>query len=331
MATHRDSGPAEAGASSYPGQGYHDVDYPSAAPGYSAGRDGERRYAERIPRYPDTPQPDGAEPTGRRAGGPEDLRLTDEDGVPSRPVESPTTAYQPVSPAAPQQQPSTTPRQAAGQQPASQHQPAQHQPAAHQAGPAGPSSAHQQQALGQQAPAAPPVPPQQPAAPQQSGVPQQPGAPQQPGVPPQPGVQPQSAPPAAVPQPNAALSDLLHEPTQLTEQVPVYPGGGTSAGTVHRAHAQLAWAFGSLAILFDIPIAVVLVRSLMSDGVVVGGVVSGLLLLPGLPLLAAGFYQLFSGRLGVRPGEGLAALSRRPVALLFAGVVLVLAGAMAAG
>jgi hypothetical protein len=113
--------------------------------------------------------------------------------------------------------------------------------------------------------------------------------------------------------------------------VPVYPGGGTGGGTVHRAHAQLAWAFGSLAILFDIPIAVVLVRSLMSDGVVVGGVVSGLLLLPGLPLLAAGFYQLFSGRLGVRPGEGLAALSRRPVALLFAGVVLVLAGAMAAG
>ena len=203
-----------------------------------------------------------------------------------------------------------------------------------------------QPAAGQQVPGQPaagqPVPatsmPGQPQPSQQLPGQQQPSQQvpaQQQGAGPSQPVAAQTAPgqqATAGQQPNAALSDLLHEPTQLTEQVPVYPGGTESgAGTVHRSHTQLGWLLGTLAVLFDIPVAAILVRSLTSDGVVVSGVVAGLLLLPGLPMLAAGLYNLFAGRVTVRPGDGVAALLRPRLALLVAGIVLVIAGALAAG
>jgi hypothetical protein len=154
-----------------------------------------------------------------------------------------------------------------------------------------------------------------------------------PAPPPQPPVQqpvpptPPASPPA-VEQP-AALADLLHDPTQPAQQVAPYPPAHPGTGNSH-AHNQLAFGLAALALLFDVPVAVILVRSLTGSPLSVSGVVTGLLLLPGLPLLAAGLYQLFAGRIEVRPGEGLAALVRRPMAMLVIGIVLVVAGALAA-
>ncbi len=86
-----------------------------------------------------------------------------------------------------------------------------------------------------------------------------------------------------------------------------------------------------VAILFEVPVAIVLVRSLVGTTMSVSGVVASLFLLPGLPLFATGLYQLFSGQIAVRPGEGVAALLRRPAALLLVGLVLLLAAGLAAG
>lgn len=176
--------------------------------------------------------------------------------------------------------------------------------------------------VGSDLPSAPPTQPTQPTQPIQAPVQQ----PQQTQPPPQP-VAPQPAPAAA--EHPAALADLLHDPTQPAQQVAAYPSAHPGTGG-NRAHNQLAFGLAALALLFDVPVAVILVRSLTGSTILVSGVVTGLLLLPGLPLLAAGLYQLFTGRIEVRPGEGLAALVRRPMAMLVIGIVLVVAGALAA-
>ncbi len=116
---------------------------------------------------------------------------------------------------------------------------------------------------------------------------------------------------------------------QTTEQVEIAIGGGAPARS--DGHAQLAWVLALAAILFEVPVAVVLVRSLLGATISVSGVVASLFLLPGLPLFAGGLYQLFSGQIVVRQDEGVAALLRRPTALLLVGLVLLLAAGLAAG
>gem|GEM_PF-6940679 len=323
MATHRDSGPAEAGASGYPGQPYRSVDYPTAGPGYSGGREGDRRYAERIPRYPEN-APDGdRSDAGTGEDRSDDLRLGHEDlpahqtspaparPEPSRPsADPPTATYRPTTPVPPRQP---------GPEHVGPPVPAQHAP---QQGSTPPGAPAAQQPAAPHAPAPPGTGTQHATSTQHGGAGQQVPAPQQYPY--------QQGPPADPPQPESAnLSDLLHEPTQLTEQVPAYPAP-SGGGTVHRSHAQLAWLLGALATLLDIPVVVVLVRSLASDSVVVSGVLASLLLLPGLPMLAAGAYQLFAGRITVRPGDGLTALLRRPFGYLLIGIVLVVAAGLAA-
>lgn len=286
MATHRQHGSAEQGAPGYSAGPYQSVDYPSAGPGYPADGTAERRYAERIPRYPD------GESRARDATPGEDLRLGDGD-LPG--VRRPTAPPSPTSPAAPT-------RPAPPSQPVDRDEPTATYPTA------------------------PPVAPQAPNPPQQQPVPQ--------AGPPHPAAQQAAPPQAAPPQAGTPLSELLHDATQYTEPVAPYPPASPVPDDgVYRGGGkpQLAWILAGLAVLFEIPVAYVLVRSLAAPGVAVSGVVSGLFLLPGVPLFAVGLYHLLAGHVTVRPGEGLAALVRRPLALLAVGTVLLLAAAVAAG
>ncbi|GAA3519089.1 hypothetical protein GCM10022220_69610 [Actinocatenispora rupis] len=175
-----------------------------------------------------------------------------------------------------------------------------------------------------------PTPPQPPTSQQPAPQPPAEPAPQ-----PQPAAAPYQQTQQAQQQPGTPLSELLHDATQYTEPVGPYPTtpAPTRDDGVYRAggRPQLAWLLAAAAVLFEIPVVFVLVRSLAASGIVVSGVVSGLLLLPGVPLFAAGLYHLFSGHIAVRPGEGAAALTRRPLAVLLVGTVLLVAGAMAAG
>jgi hypothetical protein len=177
-----------------------------------------------------------------------------------------------------------------------------------------------------------------PASPPPAPMPSQPPEPMMPvhptsgpSVPPPPGTTSPLGQPGAG---TTKLSDLLHDPTQLTEPVNVHrgPSTGRDAG-VYPGHgrAQLAWGLAALAILFEIPVVVVLIRSLVGPVLSVSGVVAGLFLVPGVPLFAAGLYGLFAGRVMIRPGEGLAAVARRPLALLVVGGLLLIAAGLAAG
>ncbi|HEY3507462.1 MAG TPA: hypothetical protein VGN37_32280 [Actinocatenispora sp.] len=299
MATHR-HGPADQGASGYSAGPYQSVDYPSTGPSYPADSTAERRYAERIPRYPD------GESGARDAASPDEDQRRGEGARPPAPAR----------PAPPRQAPPQS-------GPAGPDEPTGTYPAAPSMTPPGPT------------PQSAPTPQSGPtqsgptqAGPTQSGPTHsgtQPGPTQHPGPNPQPG---------PYQQPGTPLSELLHDATQYTEPVASYPPAAQAPdnGVYHAGgKPQLAWILAGLAVLFELPVAYVLVRSLAASGVAVSGVVSALFLLPGVPLFAAGVYHLFSGHITVRPGEGLAALVRRPLALLLVGVVLLLAAAVAAG
>jgi hypothetical protein len=131
------------------------------------------------------------------------------------------------------------------------------------------------------------------------------------------------------------LSDLLSSPTEAVDAYrPPAPQGGPADNTgVYRAggRPQLALGLAIATIVFEIPVAVLLVRSMVGAVVAVGGLVAGLFLLPGLPLFAAGLYAVFSGRVMARPGDGWAAVVRAPMALLLAGALLLVCAALAAG
>jgi hypothetical protein len=131
------------------------------------------------------------------------------------------------------------------------------------------------------------------------------------------------------------LSDLLSSPTEVVDAYrPPAPQGGPADSTgVYRSggRPQLALGLAIATVVFEIPVAVLLVRSMVGAVVAVGGLVAALFLLPGLPLFAAGLYAVFSGRVMARPGDGWAAVVRAPMALLLAGALLLICAALAAG
>lgn len=257
---------------------------------------GERRYAEPVPRYPD----------GGRPGYPD--RPAPPSGPPPGPQSGPPASAPPAAsrpggrPGYPDDDLRLNPADLTGGG-----------PAAPGGGPIDPpTAAYPAASQGPQ--------PAPPAGPQLGGLPPSGG---QPG--------PQQGGPAGGPA--AALSELLQDPTNPTEPVQAYRGPASEPTGVYQSagRPQLVIGLAVVTVLFEIPVAVLLVRSLIGPAILVPGLVSGLFLLPGLPLFSAGLYGLFAGRIMARPGEGLAAVVRRPFALLLVGALLLLCAALAAG
>jgi hypothetical protein len=144
---------------------------------------------------------------------------------------------------------------------------------------------------------------------------------------------PGPARPAAQPGGAAPLSDLLSSPTEAVDAYRPPAAQQNADAGVYRTggRPQLALGLAIATIVFEIPVAVLLVRSMVGAGLAVGGLVAGLFLLPGLPLFAAGLYGVFSGKVTARPGDGWAAVVRPPMALLLCGVLLLVCAALAAG
>ncbi|MGA8115865.1 MAG: hypothetical protein WCA46_19580 [Actinocatenispora sp.] len=322
MATHRDSNPADSGGSGYPGRAYPNVDYPSPERGYPAQPEGpagndtteqrQRRYAERIPRYPDAPERPEREwfgeqgPDPRREPAPqqradrppqmdEELRLvgTDLPGVGPEPFrDAPHVAREAPDPARPVPPGTRDAPTAAYPMTAPPMTPVT---SVTPGTPVTPATSGPPVAA-QRGPT-PPTPPAPPTAGQGGGA--QPGS----------------------------LGGLLQHGSQNTEPVGGYPATGVSSA----GRGQLALLLGVATIVLEVPVAVILVRSLVGSVLSVSGVVTGMFLLPGLPVFAAGLYPLLAGTLRPRPGEGLAVLARRPVALLLVGALLLVVAGLAAG
>lgn len=346
MATHADGYPDEPSRTRYPGSGYPTrsgaeyggngyppradtgVGYPSEAheqpsvghpPAGPAPAEQPTRHVEAIPRYPvsgpptaptspsgPTGMPPGAEipaalsgqtvPAGQRPGAPypeEDLRLEASD------LRADRMAARPYDIPSSESQTVGYPAAASGA-PASQ---------AAFGPPAAPPHADRPRGDWRE-----PEPPRTAPA----------GPPPGQFAPPQPG----DGPP---------LADLLQEHLSQTDQGDQHrtvatPTAAAPDTGVYRANgrASLAVAIAAATVLLEVPVGYLLAKSLILTVVSVSGVVSGLLLAIGLPMFAAGVYELLVGRVVARPGEGLAALARKPFALLLLGAFLLLAAGLAA-
>lgn len=132
----------------------------------------------------------------------------------------------------------------------------------------------------------------------------------------------------------ASLGDMLSSPTEMVDAYqPPAQQQGADAG-VYRSGGRptLALVLAIAVIVLEVPVAVLLVRSMMNaGGIAVGGLVAGLFLLPGLPIFAAGLYGVFTGKVTARPGDGWAAVVRPPMAALLAGALFLVCAALAAG
>ncbi|MEV0715562.1 hypothetical protein [Asanoa sp. NPDC050611] len=107
------------------------------------------------------------------------------------------------------------------------------------------------------------------------------------------------------------------------------PGGAPAGDGVYRTRRPaLALLYGVLTAVFEIGALRIFFDSMFTGDLVISGIVSGMLLIAGLPLLAVGLYSATTG--GVRP-EGPNGWLRPPAVYLIVGLGLLLAGGFAAG
>ncbi|WP_203706283.1 hypothetical protein [Asanoa iriomotensis] len=107
------------------------------------------------------------------------------------------------------------------------------------------------------------------------------------------------------------------------------PGGAPAGEGVYRTRRPaLALLYGVLTAVFEIGALRIFFDSMFSGDLVISGIVSGMLLIAGLPLLAAGLYSATTG--AVRP-EGPGGWLRPPAVYLVVGLGLLLAAGFAAG
>ncbi|WP_285660894.1 hypothetical protein [Actinorhabdospora filicis] len=147
---------------------------------------------------------------------------------------------------------------------------------------------------------------------------------------------PQMAPPPTVRQapidpPTQAYPSVPRMQDRRTEPVnrrPV-PPAEVVEGVYRKKRPALALLVALVSAVAIIPALVLLARSLFADNLSVGGVVAGVLLVIGIPLVGAGLSPL----LGAGPrvgGREMSALLRPPYVYLVTGLVLVVAAGLAA-
>jgi hypothetical protein len=123
----------------------------------------------------------------------------------------------------------------------------------------------------------------------------------------------------------------VHFPTESMDREALRRPGGVSGpageGVYRARRPAMAFVFGVLVAICELPALRVFLTGMVSDPVSSGGVVSGLLLMIGLPMFGIGLYALTTGAGRADPAR---VWLRPPTAYLTVGLVLLVAAGLAA-
>ncbi|MER7006329.1 hypothetical protein ABT297_25255 [Dactylosporangium sp. NPDC000555] len=132
--------------------------------------------------------------------------------------------------------------------------------------------------------------------------------------------------------PTGAPPSAFVAPTTLTAAIPApqqYGQGAEPAGAVYRSKRPgLAVVLVVLTILFEVPILRLFISAMTAKEILAGATLSGIFMIPALPMFALGLYGLIGGAAAAAPGAR--AWLRTPLVYLPVALLLFVAAGLAA-